>query len=166
MESRIYRQASCAAIVGAAILAVGGVITGLGALHLANGTPLMEGTSKFTSGVQPASASELWLGVIGGIPFMVLGLAMILSIVNVAVIVDDRGLRSRNLLRRTVFSAAWSEITSVASANTKQGMTYVVTANGKSLKLNGSLLGLEELLAEIERRRPADGGETHSPLGC
>ena len=114
----------------------------------------MEGTSKFTGGVHAASSSELWLGAFGGLPFIVLGLAMILSIVNVGVTVDDQGLRSRNLFRHTVFSAAWSEISSLTSAKTKQGMTYLVTANGKKLQLTGSLVGLKELVSEIERRLP------------
>ena len=140
--------------IGGAILIVGGVITGISALHLANGTPLMEGTSKFTGGVQAASSSELWLGVFGGVPFIVLGLAIILSIVNIGVTVDDQGLFSTNLFRHTVFSAAWSEISSVTSTKTKPGMTYVVTANGKKLQLTGTLVGLKELVAEIERRCP------------
>src|SRR4051812_23313941 len=97
MESRTFRQGSCAGIIGGVIAMVGAVIAGIATYHLATGIPLMQGGSKFSSGEHVASASELWFGVVGGLPFVVLGTLLILTASNSAITIDEQGIVATNL---------------------------------------------------------------------
>lgn len=139
-------------MVGGAITTVGIVISGIAAYHLVAGTPLMQGGSKLSPGEHVASNGELWFGALGGLPFLVLGLLMILSGLNCAVTIDDEGISATNLLKRPFFKAAWSEVASLERIDASPGSGYKVVANGKTLRIQTSLTHMKVLIAEIERR--------------
>jgi len=153
MESRTYRQASCSALVGGLIAIVGGVISGLAAYHLATGIPLMQADSKFHAGEHVASSSELWFGIVGGVPFLLLGVVMLLNAINSAITIDQHGIVATNLFKRPFFQAAWSDISEVRRIAPRPGAGYEVIANGKILRIQDSTQEMKALVAEIENRR-------------
>src|SRR5690349_18796837 len=124
MEPRTYRQASCAAIAGGVIAIVGVIIAGIAAYHLATGIPLLQANSKFHAGEHIASSSELWFGMVGGIPFLLLGMALLLNALNSAITIDEQGLVATNLFKRPFFQAAWRDVSAVRRIGSGQGAGY------------------------------------------
>jgi len=154
METRTFRQASCFALVGGVIALVGAVITGIAAYHLATGIPLMQATSKFQGGVHVAGSNELWFGIVGGIPFFILGMTILLNAFNSAITIDQNGIVATNLLKRPFFQASWIEISDIRRIGSSPGSGYEVIANGKTLRIQTSTQGMKELVAEIQKRFP------------
>jgi len=152
MEPRTFRQASCFALVGGVIALVGAVITGIAAYHLATGIPLMQATSKFQGGEHVADSNELWFGIVGGFPFLILGTSVILSALNSAITIDEQGIVATNLLRRPCFQATWSDISEVRRIEPSPGSGYDIIANGKTLRIQTSTPHMKELIAEIQKR--------------
>jgi len=152
MEPRTFRQASCFVLVGGVIALVGAVITGIAAYHLATGIPLMQATSKFQGGEHVAGSSELWFGIVGGIPFFILGTVLILDALNSAITIDQHGIVATNLLKHPFFQAAWSEISDVRRIDPRPRSGYEVIANGKTLRIQTGTEPMKELLAEIQKR--------------
>ncbi|MCW3054490.1 MAG: hypothetical protein JWN14_3660 [Chthonomonadales bacterium] len=151
MEPRTFRQASCFAVVGGLIAMAGAVIAGIAAYHLATGIPLMQATSKFQGGVHVASSSELWFGIVGGIPFFLLGTVILLNAFNSAITIDPQGIVATNLIKRPFFQATWSDISVVRRINSGPGSGYEVIANGKTLRIQTSTEHMKELVAAIQK---------------
>jgi hypothetical protein len=134
------------------IAIVGAVITGLCVYHLATGVPLWEG-SKFHPGLHIATAGELWFGIVGGLPFILLGTIIILDAINSTVTIDDQGIAATNLLGRRYFQADWRDISEVRRIAPRPGSAYEVVANHKVLRIPMSVEQAKELAAEIQKRR-------------
>lgn len=154
MQSQTFRQSSCATVAGAFLGLVGGTIFGVASYHLATGAPLWQGGSKLHSGLHVASGSELWFGVVGGLPLLLFGVVLLLTAVNCGVTIDEQGISATNLLRRTVFRARWSEIGAIERTGPKSASGCKLTANGKTLRLDTSIANVKALIDEIERRSP------------
>jgi len=132
---------------------MGAVISGVSVYHMATGIPLMQG-SKFRGGEHVASGSELLIGIFGGLPFLLLGLVIVLTTLNCTVTVDGDGIYATNMFRRKSFQASWSEVTGLVGTGSKSGVGHVLRANGKEFRILTSIAGMKELVAEIERRAP------------
>ena len=154
MEPQRFGQPSCATIAGGMIAILGAALIGISGYHLATGIPLMEGTSKFTGGEQAASMGELWFGVFGGLPFLLLGLSLVLVTANSAITIDDKGIIAANFLRSKVFRATWQEITSLERIDSRPGSGYKLVANGKTLLIQNSTVGINDLISAIKRNSP------------
>jgi hypothetical protein len=154
MERREFRQPSCLIVIGGALALVGGVISGVAAYHSATGIPLMQASSKVNGGEHVASGAELWLGILGGLPFLILGLALILTSINTGVAIDEQGITATNLLHRTTFAATWPEVTRLERMDPGPGSGYSVVARGKTLALQTSAANMNELVEEIKRLAP------------
>lgn len=154
METRTFRQTSCAIYAGALFALGGAAISAVAAFHLATGIPLWQGGSRIHPGEHLAKSGELWFDLLGGLPFLVFGLVVVLVTVNSAITIDDRGLTATNLLRRRVFYAAWPDVTALDRINNSPGSGYSLSANGKTLTIQTSTVGMKELIAEIRRRSP------------
>jgi hypothetical protein len=139
----------------------GAILATISADHLRSGIPLMEG-DKFHPGLHAAPPEELWLGIVGGIAMFVFGIIVIMSIANCFIGTDDHGLWATNILRRRRFNASWSEITALDRMNARKGSGYELKANGKTLQINSGTTGMNDLLAEIQKRAPSLSGERSS----
>jgi hypothetical protein len=134
------------------IAIVGAVITGIGSYHLLTGIPLVQADGKIGAGPHVASASELWFAIVGGCPFFILGMTIILSAVNSAITIDPEGITATNLFKRPYFQAAWRDMSAVERFDARPGSGYKVTANGKMLRIDASTPQVNELIAEIKKR--------------
>jgi len=152
METKTYRQTSCVAVVGALIAIVGGVISSIAFYHLSTGIPLWQANSKYQGGQHLATRSELWFDGLGGLPLILLGLAVLLLAINSTVTIDNQGIRATNLFRRVTFRANWSEITSVERLNPGPASSYKLTANGKTLQLDSSITGFQDLINVVKAK--------------
>ena len=154
METRTFRQPSCVVFAGGFIALIGGAISGVASYHFATGIPLLQGDSKLHAGEHIAGSNELLMGILGGLPFLILGLVLILVTVNCAVTIDARGISATNFLRHAFFHAAWLEITALDRIDSNPGSGYKLSANGKTLKIQTSTVDMKELIAEIQRHSP------------
>jgi uncharacterized membrane protein len=116
----------------------------------------MQGGSKLHSGEHIASVSELWFGIVGGVPLFILGMILFLNALNSAITIDQQGIVATNLFKRRFFRAAWSEVSVVRRTGSKAGAGYEVIANGKTLRIQTSTQHMKDLIAEIQKR--AGGG--------
>jgi len=156
MSSQTYRQSSCVFGAGALFAVVGGVISAIAFYHLVTAIPLWQSNGKYHVGQHIASKSELWFDGLGGLPFLIFGLVIIMLAVNSAVRIDDEGISATNLFRQVTFRAKWSEITAVERLQPGPASSYKLTANGKTLQLDSSITGFQTLIDEIKRRTRRD----------
>lgn len=141
-------------VAGGFIALVGAAISGVSAYHDATGIPLLQADSKFHAGEHIASTSELLVGIVGGLPFLVFGVIVILITVNCTITMGESGISATNLLGRRCFHAAWSEVTALNRLDSRPGSGYKLTAAGKTLKIQLSTAAMKELAAEIQHRSP------------
>ncbi len=142
------------ALVGGVTCITGAAISGISSYHMATGSPLMQASSKLSSGIHAASNPELIFGAIGGIPFFILGVLILLSTFNSKVSIDNVGISATNLFGKVWFRAQWSEISAVQALDKTQNSGYRIDANGKTLKVQTSLTGMKDLISEVKRRSP------------